>query len=230
MVQQGVRAQEHAVGVLPAELLVQVLLRHELGEADDGVERRPQLVRHHREEARLRLRVVLGHFGGLVGSPRLADEHSDHHGAEQDDQYQDDRGHYRYGVRKLVLRHAEQAVYHLALGHVCHEHLLQMRLVYARHDLVQNRHELLRHAGPCEQLELLIQVFCAEILCGGLRHGDREHRRRAVRGGGRLCGIGDPEVRVASEELCLCGRDVCLRREFYREAGPRADLVQEVAH
>ena len=66
------RAFEHyPVGVFPAPLLVQVLPREELRESDDGVERRAQLVRHHREESGLGLRVAFGGRGGLVRAARL---------------------------------------------------------------------------------------------------------------------------------------------------------------
>ena len=74
----------------------------------------------------------------------------------------------RQQVRQLLLRHAEHAMHDLALGGVGHEHLLELRLVDARHHLVEDRDQLLRHVRAGEHLELLVLILRAEYLRGAL--------------------------------------------------------------
>ena len=76
--EEGVGAEDDAVDVFAAAPFVQLLFREELREADDGVERGAQLVRHHGEEARLGGGVLFGEFGGLVRAAGLMPEKERH--------------------------------------------------------------------------------------------------------------------------------------------------------
>ena len=163
-----------------AQGLLDVSAREEFGEADDGVERRPELVGHHREEARLRLGMVFRDGGGGVRALRLLDEKRYHDGAKRDNDHQDDEHDDGDPVRKLLARKAEHAVDYLPLRRIRHEHLLEERLVDAGHHLVEYRYEFLGNVRPRKHLELLVHVLRADILCDALRNGYREDGLCAV--------------------------------------------------
>ena len=178
--EKRIGAQQDSFGIFVAQGLFDVSARKELGEADDRVERRPELVGHHREEPRLRLRVLLRDRRRGVRALRLLDEKRYHDGAKSDDDHQNDKHDDGDPVRKLLARKAEHAVDYLPLRRIRHEHLLEERLVDAGHHLVEYRYEFLGNVRPRKHLELLVHVLRADILCDALRNGYREDGLCAV--------------------------------------------------
>ena len=69
-VEESVGARQDARRVLAAPVVVDVGTREELRKADDGVERRPQFVRHHCKEASLCHRVLFRHCRLAPEEPR----------------------------------------------------------------------------------------------------------------------------------------------------------------
>ena len=217
-------AEEDAVGVLLAAALVGVFAGEELREPDDGVERRPELVRHHGEEARLRLGVLLRLRRGLLGARGLPLQQADHHEAVDGDPGQHRQHHPQDHLHQLLAGETEHAVHDLALGLGAHEHLLEAHGVDAGHRLVEDRHQLGRSPRTCEHLELKVWILGPVELAHRLRHGQREHRRGAVRGLTGLDGVRDPQAGLAAQEPRLRGLQARLLLRHDDKAGLALDL------
>ena len=221
-VEKRVCAHEYAVSVLLAPVAVYVLAREELGEANDGVEGRPELVRHHRKEASLRLGVLLGRGCRGVGLHRLALEEPHHVRAVDHDREQHEEHHRDDYPEHLVAGESEHLVDDLALRRRAHEHLLEAHGVNARHRLPQDRDEFGRSGRIREHLEFEHVVLRPVEFRDHRRNRNGEHRLRLERGVSGLLRIGNPEHRLPAHELRLRGVDAGLHLRAYLK--PRAAL------